>query len=164
MAFNNFPFTDLNNVNIEWFLNAIRTLQKKVKELEDNGGTGGVESVNGQTGVVVITAAGLGAYVKPPSGIPKTDLASGIQTSLNKADSAYQKPSSGIPETDLASAIRRLLLPNYDQNDNNYFLRINYDGNPVFDDYDTTIKAYINGQIATAISGVDEIIGTGVIT
>ena len=45
------------------------------------------------------------AYVKPSGGIPKTDLASAVQTSLGKADSAYQKPSSGIPKTDLASDI-----------------------------------------------------------
>ena len=46
-----------------------------------------------------------GAYVKPSGGIPKTDLASGVQTSLGKADSAYQKPSGGIPATDLASGV-----------------------------------------------------------
>ena len=45
------------------------------------------------------------AYQKPSTGIPKTDLASGVQTSLGKADSAYQKPSTGIPQTDLASAL-----------------------------------------------------------
>lgn len=44
-------------------------------------------------------------YDKPSTGIPKTDLASGVQTSLGKADSAYQKPSTGIPQTDLASAL-----------------------------------------------------------
>ena len=77
-------------------------------------------------------------YDKPTGGIPKTDLASAVQTSLNKADSAlqehqdisaltnhvannsihvttddktawnakYNKPSSGIPKTDLASAVQ----------------------------------------------------------
>lgn len=34
------------------------------------------------------------AYVKPSGGIPKTDLASGVQTSLNKADSAIQDVSN----------------------------------------------------------------------
>lgn len=72
-------------------------------------------------------------YTKPASGIPKTDLASGVQASLDKADTAiqqhqslaayrtaaaqdaidaaqdtaiagkYTKPGTGIPETDLAS-------------------------------------------------------------
>jgi len=63
---------------------------------------GSVDSVNGQTGTVVLdasdvgalpdttTAADLGAYVKPSGGIPKTDLASAVQTSLGKADTALQ--------------------------------------------------------------------------
>lgn len=45
------------------------------------------------------------AYQKPTGGIPKTDLASAVQTSLGKADTAYQKPSGGIPATDLASDV-----------------------------------------------------------
>ena len=43
-----------------------------------------------------------GKYVKPSGGIPATDLASAVQTSLGKADNAYQKPSGGIPNSDLA--------------------------------------------------------------
>lgn len=65
-------------------------------------GGGAVDSVNGQTGTVVLdaedvgalpdttTAADLGAYVKPSGGIPKSDLASAVQTSLGKADTALQ--------------------------------------------------------------------------
>lgn len=61
-----------------------------------------VQSVNGKTGAVVLdaddvgalpdttTASDLGAYIKPSTGIPKTDLASAVQTSLNKADTALQ--------------------------------------------------------------------------
>lgn len=41
------------------------------------------------------------AYQKPSTGIPKGDLASGVQTSLGLADSAYQKPNDGIPNSDL---------------------------------------------------------------
>ena len=48
-------------------------------------------------------------YDKPSGGIPKTDLASAVQTSLGKADTAYQKPSGGIPKTDLASAVQTSL-------------------------------------------------------
>lgn len=40
-------------------------------------------------------------YTKPGSGIPASDLAAAVQTSLGKADSAYQKPASGIPSSDL---------------------------------------------------------------
>ena len=48
-------------------------------------------------------------YNKPSGGIPKTDLASSVQTSLGKADTAYQKPSGGITKTDLASAVQTSL-------------------------------------------------------
>lgn len=36
------------------------------------------------------TASEVGAYIKPSGGIPKTDLASAVQTSLGKADTALQ--------------------------------------------------------------------------
>lgn len=51
-----------------------------------------VQSVNGQTGAVVLSASdvGAGTYSKPSGGIPKTDLASAVQTSLGKADTALQ--------------------------------------------------------------------------
>ena len=52
---------------------------------------------------------GAGTYSKPSGGIPKTDLASGVQTSLGKADTAYQKPSGGIPKTNLASGVQSSL-------------------------------------------------------
>lgn len=44
-------------------------------------------------------------YTLPSDGIPSTDLASGVQTSLGKADTAYQKPSTGIPASDIASGV-----------------------------------------------------------
>ena len=59
-----------------------------------------------------------GKYEKPSGGIPKTDLASDVQTSLGKADSAlqseqytgtYSKPSGGIPKTDLDSGVQTSL-------------------------------------------------------
>ena len=49
------------------------------------------------------------AYQKPNTGIPKNDLVSGVQTSLNKADTAYQKPSGGIPATDMTTAVQNAL-------------------------------------------------------
>lgn len=86
------------------------------------GGSGGaVDSVNGKTGAVVLSASDVGAlpdttpiptqvtestvsgwgftkntgtYSKPSTGIPKTDLASTVQTSLSKADTAVQ-PETG---------------------------------------------------------------------
>lgn len=83
-----------------------------------------VTSVNGQTGAVSLTipsavtestvsgwgfTKNTGTYSKPSGGIPKTDLASAVQTSLGKADTSYQKPSGGIPKTDLASAVQTSL-------------------------------------------------------
>ena len=51
-----------------------------------------VQSVNNKTGNVVLNASdvGAGTYSKPSGGIPKTDLASAVQSSLDKADSALQ--------------------------------------------------------------------------
>ena len=46
---------------------------------------------------------GAGTYSKPSGGIPLTDLASGVQTSLGLADTAYQKPSGGIPAADMST-------------------------------------------------------------
>lgn len=59
----------------------------------------------------VQTSLGLAdsAYQKPNTGIPDTDLSSDVQTSLGKADSAYQLPSGGIPSTDLATAVQTSL-------------------------------------------------------
>ena len=80
-----------------------------------------VQSVNGKTGAVVLGASDVGAlpsdtvippavteqdvagwgftkntgdYTKPSTGIPKTDLASDVQTSLGKADTALQQHQS----------------------------------------------------------------------
>ena len=54
-------------------------------------------------------AAGATAYQKPASGVPASDMASGVQTSLGKADTAYQKPGSGVPKTDLESGVQASL-------------------------------------------------------
>jgi hypothetical protein len=50
-----------------------------------------------------------GSYHKPSGGIPKTDLAAAVRTSLGKADSAYQKPSGGIPYSDMSSSVKTSL-------------------------------------------------------
>lgn len=51
-----------------------------------------------------------GGYEPPAGGIPKTDLAQGVQDSLDAADSAYQKPASGIPATDMTQAVQDALV------------------------------------------------------
>lgn len=74
-------------------------------ELEEQTTTAGsvvarptVYAVNGQDGEVTITAAGLGAYVKPNTGVPKTDLAVAVQTSLGKADDALPATEKGADD------------------------------------------------------------------
>ena len=44
-------------------------------------------------------------YTKPNTGIPATDMAEAVQTSLGKADSAYQKPQTGIPASDMEEGV-----------------------------------------------------------
>lgn len=64
--------------------------------------SGQVPKANGSGGYTWETPKAY--YEKPSGGIPKSDLASAVQTSLGKADTAYQKPSGGIPATDLAES------------------------------------------------------------
>lgn len=103
-------------------------------------------------------------YDKPTSGIPKTDLVSAVQTSLNKADTAlqehqdisaltnhvannnihvttddktvwnakYNKPSSGIPKSDLASDIQTSLVPSSLSSDAGKILTVSSSGNAVW--------------------------------
>lgn len=78
-------------------------IQDQIDELHNriNNIHDGVTSVNGKTGTVVLNAADVGAgtgnYNKPISGIPKTDLASSVQTSLEKADTALQSYTETDP-------------------------------------------------------------------
>ena len=54
-------------------------------------------------------AAGATAYQKPSTGIPSSDMATGVQDALTAAGTAYQKPSTGIPASDLTSAAQTSL-------------------------------------------------------
>ena len=90
----------MSDFNIEFEEN-----DQQIKLEFEQAGGGAVKSVNGKTGVVVLDADDVGAYTKPSGGIPKTDLATAVQTSLGKADTAYQKPSGGIPANDIASGV-----------------------------------------------------------
>ena len=78
-------------------------IDEKMKEIENAGGGGGGSSVTVdselsttsknpvQNKVVTQALNGKGTYSKPTGGIPKTDLASEVQTSLGKADTALQE-------------------------------------------------------------------------
>jgi hypothetical protein len=126
--------------------------------------TAPVTSVNGRTGVVVLSANDVGAlpsntpipaavteqtvsdwgftkntgtYSKPSGGIPKSDLASAVQTSLEKADTALQSvPSGYATETwvtnngyQTAAQVQTAIsgvrqLPVVSASDNDKFLRV----------------------------------------
>ena len=105
-------------------------------------------------------------YDKPTSGIPKTDLVSSVQTSLDKADTAlqehqdisaltnhvannsihvttddktawnakYNKPNGGIPKTDLASDVQTSLVPSSSSSDAGKTLTVNSSGMPAWAD------------------------------
>lgn len=106
-----------------------------------------VQSVNGKTGDVVLNAAdvGAGTYSKPSGGIPKTDLASAVQTSLDKADTAYQKPSGGIPASDLAQGV----IPTVPTKTSDL----------------TNDSGFINATVAAAVAPVQSVNGqTGAVT
>lgn len=65
-----------------------------------------IDSAIGKANTALQEEQYTGTYSKPSGGIPKTDLASSVQTSLNKADSAYQKANTGIPEEDLSEDVQ----------------------------------------------------------
>lgn len=87
---------------------AKNNLVAAINEVAEQGGGGGTSdyaelsnkpSINNVTlsGNKSASELGLGTYSKPSGGIPKTDLASSVQTSLGKADSALQSaPVSSV--------------------------------------------------------------------
>ena len=87
------------------------------KVIEQYGGSGGGGSVTVdaalsetsenpvQNKVINAALAAKGTYSKPSSGIPKSDLASAVQTSLGKADTALQS----VPNTYRTAAAQDLI-------------------------------------------------------
>ena len=73
--------------------------------------------------------AGYGTYTKPATGIPKSDLASGVQASLGKADTALQKHQDISGKVDNTAAGADSLLSKITNSwtatptDNTYFIR-----------------------------------------
>lgn len=73
--------------------------------------------------------AGYGTYTKPSTGIPKSDLASGVQASLDKADTALQKHQDISGKVDNTAAGADSLLSKITNSwtatptDNTYFIR-----------------------------------------
>lgn len=79
---------------------ATGVISAEVNVNESNLKTVNGNSLLGEGNVLV------GTYTKPTEGIPTSDLASAIQTSLGKADTSYQKPSSGIPTSDMTTSVQ----------------------------------------------------------
>lgn len=142
-------------------------------------GTGG--ALEAEPGTDYATPEQVNAkYTKPSGGIPASDLASGVQTSLGKADTAlqsvpntyrtasaqdeidnaqntainakYTKPSSGIPASDLASGV----IPTFKIEPDDAIYRIN--NHPVAAKYDAdgneiTVKYALKRRVVTTVSG-----------
>lgn len=72
----------------------------------------------------VITSALNGKYEKPSGGIPKTDLASAVQTSLGKADSALQSvPGNYVTNTTYSAKARYGVAKIWKGTDNYLYIR-----------------------------------------
>lgn len=65
--------------------------------------------IRAQNGVGSTDVVNKGQLTEATTNIPKSALASGVQASLEKADTAYQKPDTGIPEIALAPDVRTKL-------------------------------------------------------
>jgi hypothetical protein len=79
-----FPYTNINNLNLDWMIKLVLELKAQVA------------AIVGELGTV---------YVKPETGIPKSDLSAGVQASLDKADSALQS----VPSTYRTAAAQDLI-------------------------------------------------------
>lgn len=79
-----FPYTNINNLNLDWMIKQVQELKAQVAALV------------GEIGDV---------YVKPETGIPKSDLSAGVQASLDKADSALQ----AVPSTYRTAAAQDMI-------------------------------------------------------
>ena len=141
-----------------------------VEWVNQSGGGGSVDSVNGQTGTVVLdaedvgalpdttTAADLGAYVKPSGGIPKTDLASDVQTSLGKADTALQ--TAPVP-TNVSAFTNDAGYLTQHQSLTAYQTKAITDTGGYFTT--DTVEGALQ-EIGAEIAGINTLIGTGVIS
>ena len=95
---------------------AIPTVGDGVLSVQRNGKSVGTFSANAAENVSVNIPvpekaselendAGYGTYTKPATGIPKSDLASGVQASLDKADTALQKHQDISGKQDKSTAV-----------------------------------------------------------
>lgn len=81
-------FADIKTLDLKYI---DPTLLKRIQALEDGGGVSGVSSVNGQTGAVTITAAGLGA-------LTEDDLQSATNAALAQAKASGEFDGAQGPQ------------------------------------------------------------------
>lgn len=143
-----------------------------------------VQSVNGQTGTVTLDASDVnalpdstaipdestvsewgftkntGTYSKPSTGIPKTDLASGVQDSLDLADTALQSHQSLIGyATEIWVAQQGFLTQHQDISDLQTKSITDTGGYFTTDTVEGALQ-----EIGAELAGVNALIGTGVIS
>lgn len=119
---------------------AIPTVGDGVLSLQRNGKSVGTFSANAEENASIDIPvpekvselendAGYGTYTKPTTGIPKSDLASGVQVSLGKADTALQKHQDISGKVDNTAAGANSLLSKITNSwtatptDDTYFIR-----------------------------------------
>lgn len=119
---------------------AIPTVGDGVLSVQRNGKSVGTFSANAEENASIDIPvpekaselendAGYGTYTKPAAGIPKSDLASGVQASLGKADTALQKHQDISGKVDNTAAGADSLLSKITNSwtatptDNTYFIR-----------------------------------------
>ena len=89
MANNNEKFVSRENAKTLWgYMIDLLTGKQNKLTFDDTPTSGSSNPV--KSGGIFAALSGKGTYSKPQNGIPKTDLESAVQTSLNKADTALQ--------------------------------------------------------------------------
>ena len=87
-------------------------LPTKISELENDVGYALVEEIPTKVSELE-NDAGYGTYTQPVGGIPKTDLAESVQTSLDKADTALQEQDINGKE-DISNKVTTLSIESTD--------------------------------------------------
>lgn len=95
-----FPYTTTNNLNLDWMIKLVLELKELVESLVIDVGE---------------------AYVKPETGIPKSDLSAGVRASLDKADSALQI----VPDTYRTAAAQDVIDGVQDEKINPLYIDFN---------------------------------------
>lgn len=95
-----FPYTTTNNLNLDWMIKLVLELKALVESLVIDVGE---------------------AYVKPETGIPKSDLSAGVRASLDKADSALQS----VPDTYRTAAAQDVIDGLQDEKINPLYIDFN---------------------------------------